>query len=147
MRPAALCFLSLAAAAFLTSCGKSEVRTDVPASIEGANIDVGESTTNGLAIGGLSCKSEGGLLASMGIMTGLASKADAFKACAGKPEKVRVHFAYAGGKTTDVRVADASVPGVARCVSDALVTTNLPESGTCIATLTVGRPGVGATEE
>ncbi len=146
MRNAALYFLAIAAAP-LAACSKSEVRTDVPPSIDGANITVGESTTNGLAIGNLSCKSEGGLLASMGIMAGLASKADAFKACAGKPEKVRVHFTYAGGKTSDVRVGGASVPAVARCVSDALVTTSLPESGTCIATLTVGQPGVGATEK
>ena len=78
------------------------------------------------------------------ILGGLAAKSDAFKACAGKPEKVRIHFAYAGGKTTDVRVADASVPAVAQCVSTALLTTTLPESGTCIATITVGQPGTGA---
>jgi hypothetical protein len=131
----------------LAACSKADVRTDVPAKIEGANVEVGESNTNGLAIANLSCKSEGGLLASMGILGGLGAKGDALQTCAGKPEKVRVHFAYAGGNTSDVRVADASVPGVAQCVSSVLVTTTLPESGTCIATITVGRPGVGVPEK
>lgn len=123
----------------LAACGKSDVRSDVPASIDGANITVGDSTTNGLSMSGLSCKSEGGILASLAIMGGLAAKNDAFKACSAKAEKVRVHFAYAGGKTSDVRVADASSPAVARCVADALSAATVPESGTCIATIAIGK--------
>lgn len=131
--------LLVSSSALVSGCGKSDVRTDVPASIEGANVNVGESTTNGLATSNLSCKSEGGLLASLAILGGLAAKKDALQACSSKAEKVRVHFAYAGGKTSDVRVADASTPAVAKCVADALGATTLPDSGACIATIGVGK--------
>jgi hypothetical protein len=118
------------------------VPSNVPDAVDGANVTMGSTTVDDLEMEKVSCKSGAGALGSLAILGALAKKRTQLAACTKAAEAVRVHFAFADGKTSDVRVAGASSPAAAKCVADAVVATVFPDSGSCV--LTVKLPGGGS---
>lgn len=114
--------------------------SDVPDAIEGANTKVQEITVDGFTVQKLECKGAGGVFASMAIVGKMAEHEEAYTKCAAASEAVQVHFAQQGGKVSDIRVAGASTPDVAKCVGDAVAATAFPGDFTCVVSFEVGPP-------
>lgn len=112
------------------------VASNVPAKLEGANLNMGESTVDGLAMKDIQCQSDAGLFGGVALLGGLAKQKDALAACGKDPATARVHFAFEGGKTSDVRVAE--VADAARCVHDAVAAATFPGKGACVLSVAVG---------
>jgi hypothetical protein len=117
------------------------IRSDVPETIEGADRTMEQATIDGFETSKVQCKTEGGLFAGMAILGGLAAQKEVFAGCSEKSETVRVHFVNDGARTTDIRVADASTPAVARCVAGAVAEAALPTKCTCVVSFEIGPPG------
>ena len=114
--------------------------SNVPDSIEGANVTMETSTVDGLEMERIQCKGGGGLFGGVALLGGLAKQKEAFAACAPDGETVRVHFAFEAGKTSDVRVAGASSAEVSRCVADAVAAATFSDKGVCVLSVKVGKP-------
>ncbi|MCC6522530.1 MAG: hypothetical protein IT373_07700 [Polyangiaceae bacterium] len=111
------------------------VASHVPAAVDGANVTMESTTVDGLELGQVSCQAGGGMFGSLAILGALAKQKSALGACSQAPGSVRVHFAFADGKTSDVRVADAASPELAKCVADAVSAASFPDKGSCVATV------------
>lgn len=122
------------------SSAAGPVPSDVPASVEGANVTMGTSTIDGLAMRDIQCRTNGQLFAAMTILGSLAQHKQAFDACSTRSESVRVYFATDGGRAGDVRVAGASSPAVARCVADAVGAATYPSACACALSIAIGPP-------
>jgi hypothetical protein len=116
------------------------VPSNVPVTIDGANVTLDNTTADGLEMEKIQCKGGGSLFGGVALLGGLAKQKDALAACAPKLETVRVHFVFDAGKTSDVRVADASSPAVARCVADAVAAATFSDTGACVLSVKVGKP-------
>jgi hypothetical protein len=123
------------ASATATVAAEPAVPSNVPESIEGANATVESTTMDGLEMSKVSCKGGGGMLGALPILGALATKRTLLAACSKAGESVRVHFAFSAGKASDVRVAGASSPAVAKCVADAVSAAPFPEQGSCVLTV------------
>jgi 2-oxoglutarate dehydrogenase E2 component (dihydrolipoamide succinyltransferase) len=114
------------------------VPSDIPEKIDGANLTMGSAAADGLEATDLRCKTSGQMFAGMAIIGSLAKQKGALDACAPKGEAVRVHFVADGAKVSDVRVAGASDPAVARCVADAVGGAAFPSPCTCALSMKIG---------
>lgn len=116
---------------------RGPVRSDVPASLEGASLTMGELTVNGQSLRDASCTGEMNLFGGNPLGT-LADQGVALRACVPGGGSPRVHFAFANGVVSDVRVADAPSNDVAWCISDIVSALQPPGSGACVATVVLG---------
>ncbi|MFO0554843.1 MAG: hypothetical protein U0271_41080 [Polyangiaceae bacterium] len=112
--------------------------SNVPEKIDNASVTMGGVTGNGLSAKQLMCSGSGNALTMVGNVAGLSTQKDALEACVKKPENPRVHWTSKEKKTSDIRVADASSPEVARCIADAIAKVSVDLDVTCIATLELG---------
>ena len=111
------------------------VPSNVPEANDGATSTLDTTTVDGLEMAKVSCKAPGGMLGPLPTLGALAKQRAALAACSKAAETVRIHFAFSAGKTSDVRVAGASSPAVAKCVFDAVSAAAFPDQGSCVVTL------------
>lgn len=111
------------------------VPSDVPASLPGATLTIGQLTLNGQALEGLSCTGSFALFGPSPASV-LAERGPALRACVSGAARPRVHFAFAGGVVSDVRVADA--PAASACIAGVLSSMQPPGTGACVATVVLG---------
>jgi hypothetical protein len=123
------------ASATAAPVSEPSVPSNVPEAIEGANSTLDTTTVDGLEMAKVSCKAPGGMLGPLPTLGALAKQRAALAACSKAAETVRIHFAFSAGKTSDVRVAGASSPAVAKCVFDAVSAAAFPDQGSCVVTL------------
>lgn len=129
-----------ATALFAISCDSgSAPPSDVPDTIDGANLTMGSLEVNGLKAENLSCKLEGGggLLAGPATLGALAKQKAPLDACVESPTRARVAWT-AAGTLTDIHVADAPNAKSARCIAKALAAVKAPGNGKCAVTLVLG---------
>lgn len=113
--------------------------SNVPAKLDNAGVSMGEISSGGLTAKDMTCTGKGGNAAALfGGLGGLGSQKDAIQACADKPMRPRVHWKLDNERVTDVRVADAPTPKVARCIADAIGKVSEDLELTCVATLVLG---------
>jgi hypothetical protein len=110
------------------------VRDDVPAALDGASLSMGSMTVNGQELAAISCTGEIDLFGTNPIGA-LADQGSAAATCTGGSARPRVHFAFAGGAVSDVRVAEAGSPEAARCIADLVSSMRPAGTGACVATL------------
>lgn len=115
---------------------RGPVPSDVPASLPGASLTMGEMTLNGQTLRDASCTGEMNLFGGNPLGT-LADQSAALHAClpSGAP---RVHFAFAGGIVSDVRVAGAPTNEAGWCIADVVSALQPPGAGACVATIVLG---------
>lgn len=116
---------------------RGPVRSDVPPSLEGASLTMGELTLNGQTLRDASCSGEMNLFGGNPLGT-LADQGVALRACVPGGASPRVHFAFANGVVSDVRVADAPSNDAAWCISDIVSALQPPGGGACVATIVLG---------
>lgn len=116
---------------------RGPVRSDVPASLDGASLSMGELTVNGQTLRDAACTGEMNLFGGNPLGT-LADQGAALRACVPGGGSPRVHFAFANGVVSDVRVADAPSNDAAWCISDVVAALQPPGGGACIATVVLG---------
>jgi len=115
------------------------VRADVPDEIEGAKVSMDSTTVDGLAMEKIQCKGGSGIFGGVALLGALAKQKSAFTECSDSPQTVRVHVAFDGNTTSDVRVAGASSPKVAGCVAAAVSAAKFGATGACVLSLKVGK--------
>ncbi|MBX3129933.1 MAG: hypothetical protein KF718_24665 [Polyangiaceae bacterium] len=117
---------------------KPTVREDVPEAVPGATVTMATTSVDGLDMEKISCKGGSGLFAGVALLGALAKQKDALHGCVKSPEAVRVHVAFEGAKTDDVRVGGASTPEVASCVAAAVSEARFGSTGACALTMKLG---------
>lgn len=107
----------------------------------GSNITVGSMTVNGLKVVNLKCDLQnGGFMAAMVVVSGLAKQKKALQGCAKGKETAVSHWTFGGGKIKKASVSKASSAKVKKCVKKALLRVKAGKLiGTCSAGIIVGK--------
>lgn len=113
---------------------REPVRSDVPAALDGASLTMGELTLNGQTLRDVSCTGEMNLFGGNPAGT-LAEQGPAMRACVPGGASPRVHFAFANGAVSDVRVAAVPDGDAGWCVADLVTAMHPPGTGACVATV------------
>lgn len=107
----------------------------------GSKISVGSMTVNGLKVVNMKCDLQnGGFMAAMVVVSGLAKQKKALQGCAKKKETAISHWTFGGGKIKQASVSQASSGKVKKCVKKALLRVKAGKLiGKCTAGIIVGR--------
>ncbi|HEY8078580.1 MAG TPA: hypothetical protein VIF62_30830 [Labilithrix sp.] len=111
--------------------------------VDGANLQIGSLTTNGVTVENIACRSSGGalggLFGSVALGKPFADKKKALDACVKRDaHKARVRWSTSNGRMSHVEVISGDDPSN-RCIERALAGARTTAPGTCAASIDLGR--------